>query len=1237
MTAGQPRQSIPTVGEVARQFPVWLRTNLRVAITTAVIGGVVGYVANVVLISVHYNGDAKVPSGAPATATGNFFHGALFWGLCSMVMFGMGGYWHAVGTQRFFADLRELPRVLAGLIRGDRGAVVHLMWGAAASMLAALILTPWTGAVLAIGLLASAPRLVGNIFASFLRQVWSTLLKQVAPTRRHAVTGIAGVTVGLLGSALALFVAFFIPWWPVKLILAVVLAGVALLVGSTRPPSTAVMLLFIGATCALMWLTSQAIAFAHDGGWQECSYSGQFWLTCNGTPSVLAHSLIGGTASSLGGLLGGFLGSLSGSLGDGDDGSGDEPPWQPPPGMPPGDRAAINNWIRQLLADPAFQRWRATHPGYSDPPTDAEINAYLGWRHAQGIPDPPLILPSQQGPGPIDAGVPPPPPEDVWRPPTPEPPPDWPPFEFPAGPDAGPPPDMPGPPPDLQPPPDTPAPPPPDPATVPYTEEFRDRIHTLNNALTDPTDPRYQQLDSLLTGIDPARGLTAEQLSTLQQLERQQLAVDAADEQRINDFFAPHREAFEQRVAQLQSEERAWQQQQQDESQAASLLGQIRQLAQQHGCDQILERANDPNFLTGDDGHLNVDNVRGLQAALHNELSIDRAMPPEVNVLEEGTIGTLNTVVDVARSMPVRLVAGALSGGSSEVAYQAIDALEAIHNDVNAAYDKGDRYGQSYSVTDALRTSAGVLASENLPINNVENLVRLARGEDVGVGDFLKGGVMDVLAAMGTEHTAGNISESVNALQYARNPAEVASALHTGENLYKGMVDQLQRIGDMGFGEGQPGGGQGLNAHTAPPGTTLTPNLANQMGIRDPALRQVQAVADRYGAAVEVRETTALGGTEKPIGPSPTEGYQPKAGYVLTKTVNEADGFIGGPGKEHLGEAGFFNPRYNSVTDLPPHEELVQQVRQQYPEYSNERVNAIAKEIPDRLNGRIKELGDAGQGMYSHEGLPREQGGIEVRDGIVYPAGHDKPFVGDHDLYRVQVLDTTGYKVPPAGQPDAPPSEWVTKSVTDLKQQAADAGRNWDPNNPSGMTNSAGQPVGAIPVQEYTNARGAYGGYTKQAIVSDLGQPPYRAQHGAHVDFAGDEPKKFETDLATGGKINIATRDKYLPDNPKGDNLIRVDAGPAPPTLVKDTEWQQQRPAAVQQAFDAYKAAGQTPRDAAGNVVTDPSKWKPPPAVKPPADAPVSAAPEPPMPPGTVGGPRWYGTAGQLEDHDRER
>jgi hypothetical protein len=772
--------------------------------------------------------------------------------------------------------------------------------------------------------------------------------------------------------------------------------------------------------------------------------------------------------------------------------------------------------------------------------------------------------------------------------------------------------------------------------------ELRDRIHALNEALTDPTDPRYQQLDNLLNSIDPARGMNADQLNTLQQLEREQLGVDAANEQRINDFFAPHREAFEQRVAQLQSEERAWQQQQQDESDAASLLNQIKDIARRHGYAEILDRTYfDPNFLTGDDGHLNVDNVRALQAALHNELAIDRAMPPAVNVLEEGTIGTLNTMVDVARSMPVRLIAGIASGGQSELAYQTIDALEAIHNDVNASYDKGDRYGQSYSVTDALRTGSGVLAHENLPINNLENLARLARGEDVGVSDFLKGGVMDVLAAMGTQHSVESIAESVNALQYARNPAEVASALNTGENLYKGMIDRLQRIGDMGFGEGQPGGGQGLNAHTAPPGTTLTPNLANQMGIRDPALRQVQVVADRYGAAVEVRETTALA-PDKPIGPAPTEGYQPKAGYVLTKTVNEADGFIGGPGKDHLGEAGFFNPEYNSRAELPPHEELVRQVREQYPEYSNDRVNAIAAEIPGRLDARIKELGDAGQGMYEHEGLPRDQGGIDVRDGVVYPAGHDYPFVGDHDLYRIQVADTTGYKIPPAGRPDAPVSEWVTKSVDDLKQQAADAGRDWNPNNPSGMTDSAGNPVGAIPVQEYTNAAQAYGGSTKQAIVDDLKQPPYRAQHGAHVDFEADsprstpdEPSKFEKDLSTGGKINIATRDKYLPGNPNGDNLIRVEAGPAPPTLVKDTEWQTQRPKEVQRAFDAYTAAGNTPRDAQGNVITDPQQWKPPPTATPAADAPHAA--EPPMPPGTEGGPRWYGTVGMLGDDDRDR
>ncbi|MFJ9847744.1 hypothetical protein ACIRYZ_46505, partial [Kitasatospora sp. NPDC101155] len=535
MTTATARQTVPTIGDVVRRLPGWLREHVWSAVTGAVVGGVIGYTVNVFLIAVRYGGWRKVPPGAPATTHGNFFQGALFWGLLTTVLFGVFGYWHAVGTTRFLADLRALPQTLAGLVRGDRSSSVHLLWGAAIALLAAQIIPPAAGAVLAVGVLTGAPTVLGSIVSTSLRRIWSAVVKQIAPTRHHRITDITGMTVGLLGSAASLTVASFITDSPVKYGLAGALALAAVLISATgaRPPATACVVLLVGAVLLLHGLTDTIPAHADDGGSLECKLRGEAWLSCTGSSTVLRYATAGATAAAAGGILGTFLGNLAGTLtgppptgppddsGPDDSGpDGGEPPRQPQPGMPPGDRQAINNWIQGLLDDPAFQRWRATHPGSTEPPTDAEFNQYLNWRHAQGMTDPALTLPSTRADLPVDTGpLPTLPPEEPAPllpilPPGPEPP-----DEGPSR-DAQPIPDQPTAPAD-QPPAPAPAPPPaPDPA-----QAIRNRLQALSDANyydPDPDHPSnyWQRLQGLLDNIDPAKGLTPDQLQTITDLEK---------------------------------------------------------------------------------------------------------------------------------------------------------------------------------------------------------------------------------------------------------------------------------------------------------------------------------------------------------------------------------------------------------------------------------------------------------------------------------------------------------------------------------------------------------------------------------------------------------------------------------------------------------------------------------------------------------------------------------------------
>src|SRR5581483_3323611 len=119
-------------------------------VISAVVGGAIGYVINVWMMAVRYDGWQKVPSGSPATGSGNLLQGGLFWLLASSLVFAIASYWQAVGTRRFFSDLRTLPGMLVGLVRRDgRSSRSHLLWGAAVSLLAATVLSPAIGAVMA--------------------------------------------------------------------------------------------------------------------------------------------------------------------------------------------------------------------------------------------------------------------------------------------------------------------------------------------------------------------------------------------------------------------------------------------------------------------------------------------------------------------------------------------------------------------------------------------------------------------------------------------------------------------------------------------------------------------------------------------------------------------------------------------------------------------------------------------------------------------------------------------------------------------------------------------------------------------------------------------------------------------------------------------------------------------------------------------------------------------------------
>lgn len=408
-----------TFRELFAGLPRWLKDHLPRTVVATVSAGVIGYVSNVWIMAVRYQGTGDVPPGAPATASGNVLGGALFWALASSVVFGVVGYRQAAGKERFWSEARGLPRTLAGLVRRDGAhARVHLLWGAAAALLAGLVVPPALGAVTAMAVLATAPSVLGSIIASSMSRLWQTAVRPFGPGAPRPA-GMESMIVGLVGSGLALTAGMVLADRAVRLVVALALAGLAMAASKrVAPPGAVVAIVVLAAAAAAIDVVFAATAVADDGGFAECNASWSQWLRqCGGSAAVRRDSVAGGIAAAVGAPVGSFIGSLLGSL-PGIDGGGGPGQW---PAGGPGPDLLPEGWtsdtdlgplqLPSTIADPAWlfdtrpNAWvsggRLTVRG----PAGALVSAPLGpdgqltgpWEYAGEDRPPPLPGPGRLG------------------------------------------------------------------------------------------------------------------------------------------------------------------------------------------------------------------------------------------------------------------------------------------------------------------------------------------------------------------------------------------------------------------------------------------------------------------------------------------------------------------------------------------------------------------------------------------------------------------------------------------------------------------------------------------------------------------------------------------------------------------------------------------------------------------------------------------------------------------------
>jgi hypothetical protein len=364
------------LGEFRREMTTWYRANWRRALVVGAIGLVLGWVVNIAIMAVRYDG-FRVPRGAPATGVGNTMWGSVFWLLAPALVTGVVGYRLRVGSGRFWSEVRALPETAKSVVRMDgEAAAVHALWGFAGAMVVTLVIVPSVSGLLAAGLLMMLfsglrPLVVGTAFAA-----WEVAVGRLKPATAAPPT-VVTLLVGGLGAVGALAVGWLVGDSSLRLLLALAAGAGAWSLGRRSRVATTALAVLAGAAVTAHVFGGAVPAWADDGGFKECGNIGLWaWIRrCGGSGRVIRRGFLGGLFSGISSIFGLGTGETTG----GED--GDEDPFgggcDPPPDRP----------VNQEQADRL--KWRQNNPGrpVSDYWAHKErINELRAWEQRQADP-----------------------------------------------------------------------------------------------------------------------------------------------------------------------------------------------------------------------------------------------------------------------------------------------------------------------------------------------------------------------------------------------------------------------------------------------------------------------------------------------------------------------------------------------------------------------------------------------------------------------------------------------------------------------------------------------------------------------------------------------------------------------------------------------------------------------------------------------------------------------------------
>lgn len=298
---------------IMTQWRGWVRANLGITIVMSLAAFAFGWLWNTYIMAFSIDGHRAGDTQTISTATDRPFN-TLFWLLLFALLSGLISYGWQRGWRQLGADLASLPRQFAAnLSTGKTAALSMVLWGASLSLIIATLITPAVSLALGLVVLTLAATPVGVVINFAMVRLWKGL------------SGIVGPNEGILSAAPFMLMAgegfgLVLDWvfdsWLIGLIAGILFGVLSLVLG--RSGTVAAAVIIFGGTVTLSILNTR-YAFADDGGWSECQFSGGCsnffdWFGYEGASTVMTTSTLGGAGAGLGTAIGAGLGSVAATV-----------------------------------------------------------------------------------------------------------------------------------------------------------------------------------------------------------------------------------------------------------------------------------------------------------------------------------------------------------------------------------------------------------------------------------------------------------------------------------------------------------------------------------------------------------------------------------------------------------------------------------------------------------------------------------------------------------------------------------------------------------------------------------------------------------------------------------------------------------------------------------------------------------------------------------------------------------